>query len=136
MFDTYAELLPLLQAHLVRAFPNDGTVSELAYRQSVRARALDALRGLLPAAALSNVGIYGSGQSYEHLLLHMRGHPLPEVRAYAELILEELRKVIPSFLSRLDRPERGGAVEPLPRGPARRDGRPRQAPLRARSQRG
>jgi thymidylate synthase ThyX len=108
MFDTYAELLPLLQAHLVRAFPNDGTASELAYRQSVRARALDALRGLLPAAALSNVGIYGSGQSYEHLLLKMRGHPLPEVRAYAELILEELRKVIPSFLSRLDRPERGG----------------------------
>ena len=130
MFDTYAELLPLLQAHLVRAFPNDGTVSDFAYRQSVRARALDALRGLLPAAALSNVGIYGSGQSYEQLLLRMRGHPLPEVRAYAELILEELRKVIPSFLSRLDRPERGGEWSRVPRGPARRDGRPRQAPLR------
>ena len=108
MFDTYTELLPLLQAHLVRAFPNDGTVADLAYRQSVRAGALDALRGLLPAGALSNVGIYGSGQSYEQLLLRMRGHPLPEVRGYAELILQELRKVIPSFLSRLDRPERGG----------------------------
>jgi thymidylate synthase ThyX len=108
MFDTYTELLPLLQAHLVRVVPNDGSVSDFAYRQSVRARALDALRGLLPAAALSNVGIYGSGQSYEHLLLRMRGHPLPEVRGYAALILEELRKVIPSFLSRLDRPERGG----------------------------
>jgi thymidylate synthase ThyX len=108
MFDTYTELLPLLQAHVMRVVPNDGGVSDLAYRQSVRARALDALRGLLPAAALSNVGIYGSGQSYEHLLLRMRGHPLPEVRGYAELILEELRKVIPSFLSRLDRPERGG----------------------------
>jgi thymidylate synthase ThyX len=108
MFDTYTELLPLLQAHVMRAVPNDGSVSDFAYRQSVRARALDALRGLLPAAALSNVGIYGSGQSYEHLLLRMRGHPLPEVRDYAELILEELRKVIPSFLSRIDRPERGG----------------------------
>ncbi len=75
----------------------------------MRAKALDALRGLLPAASLSNVGIYGTGQSYEMLLLRMRSHPLPEARAYADLILEELRKVIPSFLERVDRPDRGGA---------------------------
>jgi len=67
------------------------------------------LRGLLPAGSLSNVGIFGSGQSYEQLLLRMRAHPLPEARRYADLILVELRKVIPSFLSRIDRPERGGA---------------------------
>jgi thymidylate synthase ThyX len=39
----------------------------------------------------------------------MRAHPLPESRYYAALILEELRKVVPSFLTRVDRPERGGA---------------------------
>jgi hypothetical protein len=39
----------------------------------------------------------------------MRAHPLPEARAYADLMLEELRKVIPSFLKRVDRPDRGGA---------------------------
>ena len=38
----------------------------------------------------------------------MRGHALPEVREYAELMVGELRKVIPSFLTRLDRPDRGG----------------------------
>jgi len=38
----------------------------------------------------------------------MRAHPLPEARRYADLILIELRKVIPSFLSRVDRPDRGG----------------------------
>jgi hypothetical protein len=37
----------------------------------------------------------------------MRAHPLPEVHEYANLMLEELRKVIPSFLKRLDVPERG-----------------------------
>ena len=78
------------------------------YRQSIRAKALDALRGLLPAASLSNVGVYGTGQSYEMLLLRMRAHPLPEARRYAQLMLEELRKVIPSFLQRVDIPERGG----------------------------
>jgi thymidylate synthase ThyX len=74
----------------------------------VRAACLDALRGLLPAGSLSNVGIYGTGQSYELLLLRMRSHPLPEARRYADLMLTELRKVIPSFLTRVDRPERGG----------------------------
>ena len=75
----------------------------------MKAKALDAVRGLLPAGSLSNVGIFGTGQSYELLLLRMRVHPLPEARAYAEMMLEELRKVIPSFLQRVDRPDRGGA---------------------------
>jgi thymidylate synthase ThyX len=62
---------------------------------------------VLPAASLSNVGIFGSGQGYEQLLLRMRAHPLPEARAYAQLMLTELRKVIPSFLRRVDVPDRG-----------------------------
>jgi thymidylate synthase ThyX len=55
------------------------------------------------------VGIYATGQAYEQLLLRMRAHPLEEVRTYGEAMLEELRKVIPAFLVRVDRPERGGA---------------------------
>jgi len=109
MFDTYATLLPELQAFLVRRFPREPGDSDFVHRQSIRAKALDALRGLLPAGSLSNVGIYGTGQSYEMLLLRMRSHPLPEARRYAELMLVELRKVIPSFLQRVDLPERGGA---------------------------
>lgn len=81
----------------------------MAHRRAIRARSFDAVRGLLPAAALSNVGIYGTGQGYEALLLRMRAHPLPEARAYAELMLGELRKIIPSFLRRVDLPDRGGA---------------------------
>ena len=34
---------------------------------------------------------------------------LPEARSYAALMLTELRKVIPSFLKRVDLPDRGGA---------------------------
>jgi thymidylate synthase ThyX len=108
MFDTYSELLPVMQAWLTERFPKESGDSDFVYRQSIKARALDALRGLLPAASLSNVGIYGTGQSYEALLLRMRSHPLPEARLYGQMMLEELRKVIPSFLQRVDRPERGG----------------------------
>jgi thymidylate synthase ThyX len=109
MFDTYGELLKEAQEWLAARHPRGPGDSDFVHRQAVRAKALDALRGLLPAASLSNVGIYGTGQSYEMLLLRMRSHPLPEARVYADLVLEELRKVIPSFLERVDRPDRGGA---------------------------
>ncbi len=38
----------------------------------------------------------------------MRTHPLPEARHYADMMLTELRKVIPSFLQRVDVQARGG----------------------------
>ena len=109
IFDTYGELLQEAVAWLGVRHPQQKGDSDFVHRQAIRAKALDALRGLLPAASLSNVGIYGTGQSYEMLLLRMRSHPLPEARVYADLMLEELRKVIPSFLQRVDRPDRGGA---------------------------
>jgi thymidylate synthase ThyX len=107
-FDTYRAWLPKLRAFYERKFPRDPAESETVYRMTIRAKALDALRGMLPAATTSNVGIYGTGQAYEQLLLRMRAHPLQEVRAYADLMLAELRKVIPAFLKRIDVPERGG----------------------------
>ncbi|HEX3460931.1 MAG TPA: FAD-dependent thymidylate synthase [Acidimicrobiales bacterium] len=109
MFDTYGELLAEVQAWLTKRHPRQAGDSDFVHRQAVKAKALDSLRGLLPAGSLSNVGIYGTGQSYEMLLLRMRSHPLPEARRYAAMMLEELRKVIPSFLQRVDLPERGGA---------------------------
>ena len=109
MFDTYQQLLPRLTEFLSKKFPKTPEDTDFVYRQAVRAKALDAVRGLLPASALSNLGIYASGQAYEALLLRMRAHPLPEVRQYSQMMLEELRKVIPSFLRRIDVPERGVA---------------------------
>jgi len=109
MFDTYGELLEEVHTWLVARHPRQAEDSVFVHRQAVRAKGLDALRGLLPAGSLSNVGIYGTGQSYEMLLVRMRSHPLPEARVYADMMLEELRKVIPSFLQRVDRADRGGA---------------------------
>ncbi|HXW38813.1 MAG TPA: FAD-dependent thymidylate synthase, partial [Acidimicrobiales bacterium] len=109
MFDLYGELLEQLQTWLTVRHPRHAGDSDFVHRQAIRAKALDALRGLLPAASLSNVGIYGTGQSYEQLLLRMRAHPLPEARQYAAMMLAELRKVIPSFLQRVDRSDRGVA---------------------------
>jgi thymidylate synthase ThyX len=108
MFDAYSLLLSKVTDHVRATVPRDPDDSDFVYRQATRAKALDAVRGVLPAASSSNVGIYGSGQAFEALLLRMKAHPLPEARHYADLMLHELRKVIPSFLRRVDLPERGG----------------------------
>ncbi|MDE0117757.1 MAG: FAD-dependent thymidylate synthase [bacterium] len=109
MFESYGQLLPAMADFYRQHTAKDSSASDFAYRQAVRAKALDAVRGMLPAATVSNVGIYGTGQSYELLLLRMRAHDLPEVQAYADLMLTELRKVIPSFLKRVDLEDRGVA---------------------------
>jgi len=109
LFDAYADLLPVLVDHFRDTIVKDPDDSDFVYRQAIRAKAFDSLRGILPAASVSNVGIYGTGQGYEQLLLRMRSHPLAEARDYAGLMLTELRKVIPSFLKRVDLDDRGVA---------------------------
>ncbi len=109
VFEIYAEALPAMIEHLGAKHPPEAGIPKGAWRRSIQAKALDAVRGLLPAATHANVGIYGTGQAYEALLLRMRAHPLEEARLYADWMLEELRKVIPAFLRRVDREDRGVA---------------------------
>jgi thymidylate synthase ThyX len=106
-FEVYGSLIPVMIEHLRQTTPKSPADSDFVYRSAIKAKALDAIRGILPAAAQSNVGIYATGQSYEQMLLRMRADPLPEARHYADLILSELRKVIPSFVKRVDLPDRG-----------------------------
>jgi thymidylate synthase ThyX len=107
-FETYARWIPPMQQFFERRYPRNPADSDAVHRAAIRAKALDTLRGMLPAATQSNVGIYGTGQAFESLLLRMRAHPLQEVRSCADQMLVELRTVIPAFLTRVDNPERGG----------------------------
>ena len=110
LFEVYTDLVRDMNDHFRKTLPKAAGDSDFIYRQAIAAKAFDAVRGVLPAASLSNVGIYGTGQAYESLLVRMRAHPLPEARTYAEMMLVELRKVVPSFLKRVDLPDRGEEV--------------------------
>jgi len=107
-FDTYARWIPAIEAHFRTKYPKSPDDSDGVYKSVIRAKALDTLRGLLPAATTSNVGVFGTGQAFEALLLRMFAHPLEEVRACARQMVTELRQVIPAFLARVDQPNRGG----------------------------
>ena len=74
--------------------------AERIYRGSTRAKALDVLRGLLPASALTNVGICGNGRAFEYLLAVLGASGLAEERQLALKIKEELDTTIKSFVRR------------------------------------
>ncbi|UGS34177.1 FAD-dependent thymidylate synthase [Capillimicrobium parvum] len=105
LFAIYSAALPRVAAWVDASFPGDPSP---ARTRAVTAKALDLLRGLLPAASLSHMGIYASGQTYEQLILHLLAHPLPEARRYGALILDAVKAVMPSFVARVERPDRGG----------------------------
>jgi thymidylate synthase ThyX len=107
LFAIYSRSLAQVRKWAAERWPR-GDQPEKAWERSIKAKALDLLRGLLPASTLSHVGIYASGQAYEQLLLRMLASPLPEARQFGSMILEELKKVMPSFVARVERPDRGG----------------------------
>ncbi len=117
-FHAYSALVRRLTEYFGKRFPQSPVDSDLIWRSTIRAKACDTARGLLPAATLSNLGIYGNGQAYEALLLRMRASPLQEVRDYSSMLLAELRKVIPAFMRRVDLPDRGGKWTDYLRGAA------------------
>jgi thymidylate synthase ThyX len=108
IFSIYSALLRQVEEWAAERWPRGDGEAEGPWQRSIRAKALDLLRGLLPAATLSHVGIYASGQAYEQLLLRLMASPLPEAREYGGMILDELKQVMPSFVSRVERPDRGG----------------------------
>ena len=102
LFDTYAVLIAPLIELIQKQNPRALDVSDRAYASTIRAKVCDLLRGILPAATLTNAGFYGNGRAFEYLLSKMYASPLSEARAVARASHTELSKVIPSFVKRAD----------------------------------
>jgi len=79
--------------------------AESAYRATVRAHACDVLRSYLPAATLTNVGMFGVGQAFEYLVSKLYSHDLSEAQELGAAIHGELKQLIPSFVKRAQRNE-------------------------------
>ena len=102
LFDTYSKLIPPLTAHIEKDFPKDPAISKTAYTAALRAKVLDCLRGLLPASALTNMGVFGNGRFFESLIQKLNCHNLAEMQEIGKKSHQELSKVIPSFIRRAD----------------------------------
>jgi len=102
LFETYSKLIPPLTALIEQGFPKEPTISKSAYTAALRAKVLDCLRGLLPASAMTNMGVYGNGRFFETLLQKLNGHNLAEMQEIGKKGHLELSKVVPSFIRRAD----------------------------------
>ncbi|MBI5224708.1 FAD-dependent thymidylate synthase [Candidatus Micrarchaeota archaeon] len=100
LFDAYSKLMDPLGKYIMEKFPKDSEISDRAYQSTIRAKVCDSLRGLLPASALTNLGLFGNGRAFEYLMLKMFASNLPENNAIANGMHSELSKIIPSFVKR------------------------------------
>jgi thymidylate synthase ThyX len=100
LFETYSKLIPKLTSVIAETFPHDPSISKGAYNGALRAKVLDCLRGLLPAATMTNMGLFGNGRFFETLIQRLHAGTVFELTHIASSTFVELNKVIPSFIRR------------------------------------
>ncbi len=109
IFDNYSYMVRALTDYVRNKSKAPKSERDIAWNGATRAQACDAIRPVLPVATKSTVGIFASGQALESLIYHLLSDGLAESRLTGEQLLKEARKVMPMFLERADKPERGGA---------------------------
>jgi len=110
IFDNYSTIVRQLTGYVRAHSEVPKTEQDGAWKAATRAQACDAVRNVLPVATKATVGIFGSGQAIENIIMNLQADELLEAQETGDAMLEQARKVIPVFLERADRPDRGGAT--------------------------
>jgi dTMP kinase len=110
IFKFYSEMVNDLTAYIQSNSSTPKDERDGAWRSATRAQSCDAVRPVLPVATKSTVGIYGSSQAIESLIMHLQSEELIEAKDTGDKILDNVRKVAPVFYERADKPDRGGAM--------------------------
>lgn len=110
LFGLYQQMLAHAVDYFMRLNPReefDG--DDRAYRTTIRAKAFDTIRPMLPAGIVSNVGFFGSAQAAANMLRRLLSSELPEARVLGQMALKELRHpdAAPAFFNQIDDPEKG-----------------------------
>lgn len=110
IFSLYSDMVHKLTEYVQEKSTVPQAERDIAWKGATRAQACDAIRPVLPVATTSTVGIFASGQALESLIMHLMSDEMLEARQTGQALLDEARKVAPTFLERADRPDRGGAM--------------------------
>jgi len=70
------------------------------YNSTIKAKALDILRNLLPSSTLTNLAITGNGRAFEYLLFNALYSDLGEIQEIGNQLYGELGKYIEPFIKR------------------------------------
>lgn len=110
IFELYTQMAQRLTEYLETSSTTPKAERDKAWPGAIRAQVCDVIRPVLPVATKSTVGIFASGQALESLIMHLMSDDLPEAKRTGQDMLEQGRKIVPMFLERADKPERGGAT--------------------------
>ena len=127
VFQTYSELVSLLHDYFKKLKPIEDTqyairagdereymlsdLSEerdlrafrLTYKNDIKTKACDVTRVLLPAATLTNIGIFGNGRFFQGLLSHLYTLDAFEMNDIAARAHTALNTVMPRYVKRASR---------------------------------
>ncbi|MBD3348614.1 MAG: hypothetical protein GF400_05400 [Candidatus Eisenbacteria bacterium] len=95
LYDTYAELLELVRPFCERKY---GAPEHRAAGLNPAGKACDAVRGLLPSAAKTNLGWTVNARSLRHAIVKLRSHPLVEMRELGDALEEACGEAVPTLL--------------------------------------
>ena len=73
---------------------------ERTYRMDIKTKTCDVLRGFLPLATQANVGLFGNGRYFQHLISKLWSSDLAEAKQLGDKTFAELSKVIPHYVKR------------------------------------
>lgn len=76
--------------------------ASIAYKFSIRSKACDVARVLLPASAFTNVGLFGNARAFGYLFTKMLAMDIAEMQMIAEESVLELKKILPKFFDIVD----------------------------------
>ncbi|RLE47030.1 FAD-dependent thymidylate synthase [Candidatus Woesearchaeota archaeon] len=102
LFGTYEKLLEPMKSFIKQRMPQKEGVSDRAYEASVKAKACDNIRYLLPAATLTSMGMSLNARAAAHAIRKLLSNPLEEAQDIGRKMLEEGRKICPTLLKYAD----------------------------------
>jgi thymidylate synthase ThyX len=98
LFETYIFLYQKYFDFLKNKYPEEKEIV-------LKTKVFDVIRLILPLSTLGQLALFGSGQAFEYLINRSLNHHLEEIKWLGERAKEELNKIIPAFLRRIEKEE-------------------------------
>lgn len=98
LFAAYRQALACCMESLAKDRPREAGETQAQHHLGLRRAAMDACRGILPAATLTNVGMTANSRTLEHAVSKLMSHGLTEVQELGKALREQGRRITPTLI--------------------------------------
>src|ERR1035437_374987 len=98
LFQRYLKAMPIVQEKLREITPKPDEMSDSLYATNIKAKACDLLRGMLPAAATTNVGFVANARTMAHAVQKLLSSDLLEMRQMGAELKETALQSLPTLI--------------------------------------